>query len=212
MDPASLLVLMISFAGAKVSQKLVNVAVDAFWTKASVTFDGMFKNGLDPLVLTPGKADAISKADPSLLDDAKSLLGNSPALRRAQRSADRLNGTVVLWVDDHPENNAWERRVLGSLGVRFLTVERTESAEASLAQESSAGRSFDLIISDIARDNADEDGILGLSRLRAAAPRTPIVFYVGALKGMGTPPGAFGITNDPEELLHLVLDVVDRTR
>jgi hypothetical protein len=28
----------------------------------------------------------------------------------------------------------------------------------------------------------------------------------------GTPPGAFGITNRPDELIHLVLDVLERER
>ena len=40
-----------------------------------------------------------------------------------------------------------------------------------------------------------------------------MIFYVGSLdKEKGTPPGAFGITNRPDELTHCVLDVLERVR
>jgi hypothetical protein len=40
-----------------------------------------------------------------------------------------------------------------------------------------------------------------------------VIFYVGRLDpGAERPAGSFGITNRPEELLHLVLDVLERTR
>jgi hypothetical protein len=207
MDAVTVLVLGFSFAGAKVAHKMADLAVDSFWKKGSGTFKRLFGADPEPAEFSSSKADAISKADPTLLADANSLLGNSSALRRARRLALALTGTRILWVDDHPENNVWERHALESLGVTFLTVERTETAEASLI----AG-TFDLVISDIARYNGDGDGILGLPRLKAAAPGIPIVLYVGVLNRAGTPPGAFGITNDPEELFHFILDVVDRTR
>jgi hypothetical protein len=37
----------------------------------------------------------------------------------------------------------------------------------------------------------------------------PVVFYAGAIDpDRGIPPGAFGLTNRPDELYHLVMDVV----
>jgi hypothetical protein len=40
-----------------------------------------------------------------------------------------------------------------------------------------------------------------------------VIFYVGSSDPESEPPsGAFGITADPSELLHLVLDVLERSR
>jgi len=52
-----------------------------------------------------------------------------------------------------------------------------------------------------------------LLRLRAANVLLPMIFYVHKLKpGAGTPEGTFGITNRPDQLLHLVPDALGRSR
>jgi hypothetical protein len=52
-----------------------------------------------------------------------------------------------------------------------------------------------------------------LPALRSAAPDTPVVFCVGAVdQHRGPPMGSDGITDRPDELLHLVLDVLERRR
>jgi hypothetical protein len=49
--------------------------------------------------------------------------------------------------------------------------------------------------------------------IRQLTPDTPVVFYIGqADPHVYTPPGAFGIASDPEDLLHLILDVMERKR
>ena len=62
------------------------------------------------------------------------------------------------------------------------------------------------MISDISRDNGKQDGIEGLKQLRAAKVTCPAVFYEPV------PEGALGITNRPDELLHLVIDGLERAR
>jgi len=70
-----------------------------------------------------------------------------------------------------------------------------------------------VIISDIARGDTADQGVRDLPLLRRSAPETPVIFYVGKLDShQGTPAGAFGITNRPQELLHLVLDALERKR
>ena len=64
----------------------------------------------------------------------------------------------------------------------------------------------------LARENNDTAGVDALPSLRSAAPETPVVFYIGQESTRGVPVGAFGITNRPDELLHLVLDVLERRR
>lgn len=70
---------------------------------------------------------------------------------------------------------------------------------------------FDLVISDIARG---EDPAAGLGTPRALTnqgTRVPVIFYVGqALRPI--PQDAFGITDRPDELVHLVLDALARCR
>src|SRR5438132_5021879 len=54
--------------------------------------------------------------------------------------ARRIAGARVLWVDDHPENNDYEQRVLESLGIDFVRSLDTEDALDNLQREQ-----FDLI-------------------------------------------------------------------
>ena len=58
-----------------------------------------------------------------------------------------------------------------------------------------------------------DDGLKLLSLLREGGAHPNVIFFVGDLDPeRGVPPGAFGITNSGEELLHLVFDVVERER
>jgi CheY-like chemotaxis protein len=118
-----------------------------------------------------------------------------------------LRDARVLWVDDHPENNAWERELFRSLGVVIVSVESTRSAVATLKAES-----FDLVISDIQRDREALDGIEGAMEIHRAMPTLAILFYIQNLTAIQVPEPASGITNEPNELLHLVLDRLERTR
>ena len=54
-------------------------------------------------------------------------------------------------------------------------------------------------------------GIEFLQKLVANNMRLPMIFYVVKMhEERGTPPYAFGITNSPSELVHLVMDVIER--
>jgi len=133
----------------------------------------------------------------------------SKALRRAQTIVPALEpGAQVLWVDDHPENNRNERRVLQSLGIFVDEVRSTEEALASLRRAS-----YDLVLSDMARDGDAEAGLRMLSAMRTGGIDVEVIFYVGLINPLaGVPPGAFGITARPDELVHYVLDVLERRR
>jgi DNA-binding NtrC family response regulator len=88
-----------------------------------------------------------------------------------------------------------------------VNVETTRSATACLAQET-----FDLVISDIARaDNAIE-GVESLPAIRLVAPNIPVLFYVGLRTLLAHPTAAQGLADEPNELLHLVLDQLERSR
>ena len=133
---------------------------------------------------------------------------DSPALRRARDHVHLAEGARILWLDDAPARSAKEAEIFTSLGAGVTRARTTEEAVKRLK-----GEDFDLIISDIARGDTPDAGVRALPRLRRLAPSTPVIFYVGTLRpDLGPPPGAFGITNDPEELVHLVFDALERVR
>jgi CheY-like chemotaxis protein len=143
------------------------------------------------------------------------IVSRSPALRRARRSLGVLSGSRVLWIDDRPNVNAAERRTLMALGVEVELAIDTVPALELIARRGHGpgGQAFDLIISDIARPDSRTAGIDALPLLRQLAPNTPVIFYVGTSDPNRDPPaGAFGLTTDPSELLHLVIDALERRR
>lgn len=120
---------------------------------------------------------------------------------RALRLADRLRQAHVLWIDDkHPGANIHERRALGGLGVSIDMVRTTTEAEALLASAP-----YDVVVTNYSRDDDQ-----GAAKLLSKTARPPVVFYAG--KPRQTPDGAFGYTIRPDQLLHLVMDAVERIK
>ena len=129
-------------------------------------------------------------------------------LRRAAQSKNVLEGARLLWIDDHPERNRAEIEVLRQFNAEVYTARTTAEAVALLQS-----RPFDVVVSDIAREGRVDEGTRALARLNQMAPGMPVVFYVARLEpGRGVPEGAAGITNSADELLHLVLDGLERGR
>jgi CheY-like chemotaxis protein len=135
------------------------------------------------------------------------VVRRSSALRRAQLVHRVLKSARVLWVDDHPENNAYECSILEALGISVTQVTSTKGALA----RAKAGK-YDVILSDIKRTHSNS-GLQMLRRLQAAGCTADVIFYVGCVdQRCQTPLGAFGITDQPESLLHYVFDVLERKR
>jgi CheY-like chemotaxis protein len=116
----------------------------------------------------------------------------------------RLSDARVLWVDDRPENNAYERRALEALGIRFTLSTSTEDAlyRTELSR-------YDVIISDMGRPPDPRAGYTLLDAMRKRGDRTPFVIYAGSdapeHKVEAKEHGALGSTNRPTELFELVL-------
>jgi CheY-like chemotaxis protein len=128
------------------------------------------------------------------------------ALNRAKHNFRIFKGSRILWVDDHPENNLNERGMFRQLNTEIDIARSTEEALAITRR----GK-YDLVISDMARDSDATAGLDFLKRFRVEDKTTPVIFYVGVFDPTkGIPPLAFGITNRPDELLHLILDALER--
>jgi CheY-like chemotaxis protein len=138
---------------------------------------------------------------------APSVLAKLPSVQaRANLVAPLVRGRRVMWVDDQPANNFYERVALTQMGLTVdLAVSTSEALHFLRYQKS------DLIVSDMARQGQQDAGIEFLSVLRTEGFDTPVVFYIGRVDGgRPTPVSAFAITDRPDELLHLVLDVLER--
>jgi CheY-like chemotaxis protein len=130
------------------------------------------------------------------------------ALKRARKHLHVFRDARFLWVDDHPENNFNEVVMFRQLRVGTQTAESTEKALEILKS-----RHFDLVISDMARGDENTAGLEFLEQFRKVDKTTPVIFYLGEFDPKrGVPAQAFGITNRPDELLHLTLDVLERKK
>jgi CheY-like chemotaxis protein len=205
MEPIALTVAAVAFVGSCVAQKCTDAALDAAWARISTAFQRW--RGSEPTVQEVEAAVTEGNVDPALVNEAKNIFDLSSALRRARQVSQVLDGAHLLWIDDCPENNTWERELLSAFGCEVTNVESTRSALACLAQ-----RSYDVILSDIDREGRPDEGVRILPDIASRSSGAPIVFYVGRLSNDTRPSGAFGITNHPNELLHLLLDSLERSR
>lgn len=132
----------------------------------------------------------------------------SQVLRRAQRVAPVLRGARILWVDDKPDFNVYERSILQSLGI---LVDMATTTEKALSMLRSAD--YHAVISDMERDGIPDEGLQFIDKMRRQGLYRPTILYIRSLDpSRGTPPYAFGITNQPDHLLHYVMDVLERER
>jgi CheY-like chemotaxis protein len=121
----------------------------------------------------------------------------------------RASQATVLWVDDRPDNNVFERRSLEALGLSFVLAKSTEEA-----LEKAARHRFDVIISDMGRPPDQRAGYTLLDKLRASGDRTPFIIYAGSNapehKAEARSHGAVGCTNRASELFRYVLNALGR--
>ncbi|HHG84485.1 MAG TPA: hypothetical protein ENJ82_07040 [Bacteroidetes bacterium] len=129
-------------------------------------------------------------------------------LQRIQHIEPSAAPFSILWIDDQSDRNKRESSLIQELGdqVKITFVESSELAESLLLQNE-----YQLIISDIRRGDQPNEGLLCHQRILAAGTAVPIIFYINNYDPKkGVPSHAFGITNSPEELLHLVMDIMSR--
>lgn len=137
------------------------------------------------------------------------------ALARAEKSRALIEGAEILWVDDKPSNNRNEARMLRSFGA-LITFAATTDEAIEVLTAMPPQRRFDLVISDISRDLPTlmpDAGVTMLKSFVAKRIRVSVIFYVGVCDPTKPTPGhAAGITNRPDQLLHLVIDELAKLR
>lgn len=151
-----------------------------------------------------GQGEAASS---SARDVAGALVGALPDAR-AQR---RIEGALVLWVDDRPDNNRYERQALEALGVHTEISTSTEDAIEKLAQ-----RTYDVVVSDMGRPPDSRAGYTLLDRLRRDGNAVPFVIYAASRDPEhvreSREHGAIGCTNRADELFSMVTQAIAARR
>jgi CheY-like chemotaxis protein len=142
--------------------------------------------------------------------------GPSEEIAGAQAAADVVERAIanraitwahkrqVLWVDDRPSNNVFERQALEQLGIEFTLAANThEALDKFRAQH------FDLIISDMGRPPDSRAGYTLLESVRRIEPSIPFIIYAASPSAEHRAEtlrrGGHGTTNRPDELFDLVM-------
>lgn len=124
-------------------------------------------------------------------------------IRRASRS-------TVLWVDDNPNNNSYERQALETLGISFVSAQSTDEALKKISRQR-----FDAIISDMGRPPDSRAGYTLLDQLRSSGDQTPFIIYAGSRApehvAESRRRGAIGCTNNANELFEMVMSALELT-
>jgi hypothetical protein len=132
------------------------------------------------------------RAFEGLVDDYKA--GSSPV----------RNNSVVLWVDDRPDNNRIERMSMAPYGIEFVITTTTDEALSKLR-----GRKFDAVISDMGRPGDAEAGLTLLEAMRKRGDQTACFFYTTPKSSAFTKNvinrGAQGVTYRGDQLLDMLL-------
>jgi len=150
---------------------------------------------------SPGPTTRSAEESPAAARGVESVYG--------QAKREKLSERVILWVDDNQENNEWERRALESYGVRFDLAIDTDQAMRLLEGDKDR---FAAVISDLGRGFDRRAGYTLLGQMREAGMSTPYFIYstsrspdrVREAKNRG----AQGATNDPDELVAMVLAAI----
>jgi CheY-like chemotaxis protein len=117
----------------------------------------------------------------------------------------------ILWVDDLPANNTYERRAFEALGLSFTLAKSTEEALEELRTQR-----FAAIISDMGRKEGPREGYVLLDKLRKSGDQTPLFFYASSNapehKRETIEHGGQGCTNNAQELFEMVTKAVIQSR
>lgn len=204
-----MIALAASYAGAAVAQKAAEKPVEDGWSFMKTYLGKVIGREPQPedfnsRVVRAAGADQ----DAGVLEEARRIVASTPALRRAEFVAPILRHAQILWVDDNPENNVHEREALRTLGSNTDVAISTEQGMAALRN-----KVYDLVVSDMSRGGTPNEGVILLQEMRKSRYPQRVVFYVGrADPEKGKPAGSFGITDRPDELLHLIMDILERQR
>lgn len=136
-----------------------------------------------------------------------SVVEGIKAANRTAHSSDEAWRKHILWVDDRPDNNTYERQAFESMGIEFTLALSTREALDILSK-----KRFGTIISDMGRKEGPREGYVLLDTLRTSGDQTPFFIYATSNapkhKREAEEHGGQGSTNNPQELVAMVTHVL----
>jgi CheY-like chemotaxis protein len=106
-------------------------------------------------------------------DQEPAFRSASLAIQSQQREKQTQDSNrLILWVDDHPDNNRFEREAMEAYDISFELARSTGEALAKLQNTK-----FDAIISDMDRAGDGHAGYTLLAAVRGSGLRTPYFIY-----------------------------------
>jgi CheY-like chemotaxis protein len=125
------------------------------------------------------------------------------------RTLRRIEDSRLLWVDDRPSNNEYERQALEALGVKIVISTSTDDALAKIGRQH-----FDAIVSDMGRPPDPQAGYTLLEELRSSGNQIPFIIYASSRlpehQAEAKRRGAIGCTNRATELFVMVVSALSR--
>jgi CheY-like chemotaxis protein len=113
----------------------------------------------------------------------------------------------ILWVDDRPENNVYERKAFEAIGFSFSLAVSTDIALSHLKQTN-----FAAVISDMGRTEGPREGYVLLDTMRKNGIKTPLFFYASSNAPEHVKEthehGGQGCTNNAQELFDMVTKTI----
>jgi len=141
------------------------------------------------------------------LDAAGRVLRAADAASHIGREPGDLWRRRILWVDDRPDNNIYEREVFESLGLTFDLALSTDEALELLSSSR-----YGAIISDMGRREGPREGYRLLDDIRSFDTTTPFFIYAGSNapehKREAAEHGGQGSTNIASELVDMVTEAL----
>ena len=132
------------------------------------------------------------------------------AVKDPRARGDYQTDRTILWVDDRPDNNLYEKKAFESIGYIIKIALSTDEALSLLDKIS-----YSAIISDMGRVEGPREGYKLLEALRRFDKITPFFIYAGSnapeQKKEAAHRGAQGSTNNPQELFDLVSKYTNRS-
>lgn len=159
-----------------------------------------------------GAAAAQRRDDGTAASPAEQARGIASAVTETVRPAvtRQLANSTVLWVDDRPGNNIYERMSLEALGIRFVISTSTDDAVAKLRNGH-----YDLVISDMGRPPDQHAGYTLLSKIRDELKlAVPFLIYASSNSPEHNAEAlrrrASGSTGNPRDLFQRVVEILER--
>lgn len=167
--------------------------------------------GAVSLAAAAGKTEGRAATAEEIGQAAKGAAGRVlEGIKATERVSDRsIDGwrRQILWVDDRPDNNSYERSAFESMGIEFTLAQSTQEALEILSK-----RRFAAIISDMGRKEGPKEGHVLLDAVRMTDRDTPFFIYAGsnapAHKRETAARGAQGTTNRAKDLFDMVIEAL----